>query len=96
MGGRGLRFVIICLVVVCVALLAMRLSRMREPSLQAEIAAQQAVPAEMFYIGSKYGKIYHNPSCSQAVRLSTDELITFTSARQARRKGYRPCETCRP
>ena len=96
MDGRASRFVIICLVAVCVALLAMRLSRMREPALQAEIAAQQAVPAELFYVGSKYGKIYHKPSCSEAARISTDELVTLTSVRQARRKGYSPCETCRP
>jgi len=96
MGGRGLRFVIICIAAVCVALLVMRLSWMREPELQAEIAGQEAVPAEMFYVGSKYGKTYHNPSCREAVRLSTDELITFTSARQAVRKGYRPCEVCQP
>lgn len=96
MGGRGLRFIIICIAVICVALLAMRLSRMREPALQAEIAAQQAVPAELFYVGSKYVKIYHKPSCSEAARINTDELITFTSAGQARRKGYQPCETCRP
>ena len=96
MDGRATRFIIICLAVICLALLAMRLSRMREPALQTEIAAQQAVPAEMFYVGSKKDKIYHNPSCPLAVRINTDELVTFTSARQAIGKGYQPCEKCRP
>lgn len=96
MDGRATRFIIICLAVICLALLAMRFSRMREPSLQAEIAAQQAVPVEMFYIGSKYDKIYHNPSCGLAARINTDEIVTFTSTRQAAGKGYRPCEKCRP
>jgi methylphosphotriester-DNA--protein-cysteine methyltransferase len=96
MGGKGFRFLVICIAAICVALLAMRFSRMRESSLQDEIAAQQAGPAEMFYVGSKIDKIYHNPSCRLAVKLNTDELVTFTSARQATSKGYSPCETCRP
>jgi len=96
MDGKASRFIIICIAVICVALLAMRLSRMRQTSLQDKIAVQQTMPAEMFYVGSKYDKIYHNPSCKLAARINTDELVTFTSARQAIGKGYKPCEKCRP
>jgi len=96
MDGRATRFIIICIAVICLALLAMRFSRTRQASLQGKITAQQAVPAEMFYVGSKKDKIYHNPSCKLAARINTNELVTFTSARQAVSKGYRPCELCRP
>ncbi|RKY07412.1 MAG: hypothetical protein DRP65_10525 [Planctomycetota bacterium] len=96
MNGKATRFIIICIAVICLGLLAMRLSRMRQASLQDKVAAQQAAPAEMFYVGSKYDKIYHNPSCRLAAEINTGELVTFTSARQAISKGYRPCEKCRP
>ena len=95
MDGRATRFIIICIAVICLALLAMRLSRSRESQLMLD-ATDQTVPVEMFYIGSKYDKIYHNPSCKEAVRLNTKDIVTFTSARQATGKGYQPCEKCRP
>jgi hypothetical protein len=43
-----MRFMIICVVVICLALLAMHLGRLREPNLP----SRAAVPGELSYVGT--------------------------------------------
>jgi hypothetical protein len=96
MGRRGVRIVVICIIVVCSGLLAMRLGQLRQSRPVYESDAPTGVPSELFYAGSKNGDVYHNPSCGGALRINTEELVTFTKAEQAKQRGYRPCEICIP
>ena len=92
MGGKGMRFMIICVVAICLALMAMRLGQSREP----DLSSRADVPGEFVYIGTKDDLAYHNPSCRQVEKADTDKLITFTSVNQATQQGYRQCAVCMP
>lgn len=48
------------------------------------------------FVGSKNSDKYHYPSCGHAKKILPGNLITFTSAADARSKGYVPCKTCKP
>lgn len=87
-----MRYMIICVAGICLALIAMRLGRSREPDLSSRVA----VPGELSYIGTKDDLAYHDPSCRQVVRAHTDKLATFISAKQAAQQGYRQCAICMP
>ena len=87
-----MRFMIICVVVICLALLAMHLGRLREP----DLSSRADVPGELLYVGTKDDLAYHNPSCREVVKADTDKVITFMSAKQATQQGYRQCVRCMP
>ncbi len=87
-----MRFMIICVVAICLALLAMRLGQSREP----DLPSRAAVPGELSYVGTTDDLAYHNPSCREVVKADTDKVITFTSAKQATQQGYRQCVRCMP
>jgi len=48
------------------------------------------------YVGSVNSDVYHVPSCQLAKRIKDKNLITFSTAEEARNKGYRPCKVCKP
>ena len=87
-----MRCMIICVVAICLALMAMRLGRLREH----DLSSTTDVPGELLYVGTKDDLIYHNPSCRQVLKADTDKLITFTSAKQAAQQGYHQCAVCMP
>jgi len=87
-----MRFMIICVVAICLALLAMRLGRLREP----ELSSRADVQGELLYVGTTDDLAYHNPSCRQVVKTSADKLIMFMSAEQATQQGYHQCAVCMP
>jgi hypothetical protein len=87
-----MRFMIISVVAICLALLAMRLGRSREP----DLSSRAAVPGELSYVGTTDDLAYHSPSCRQVVKAHTDKLVTFISAKQAAQRGYRQCPICMP
>jgi len=47
-------------------------------------------------IGSDTTHIYCHPTCRDARRITDTHRVEFRSARDATRKGYRPCKRCRP
>ena len=47
-------------------------------------------------IGSDTTLIYCHPTCRDARRITDAHRVEFRSAREAGRKGYRPCKRCRP
>ena len=87
-----MRFMVICVVAVCLALMAMRLGQLKEPDLSYEAAVQ----GELSYVGTKDDLAYHNPSCKQVVKAGTDKLVTFMNAKQAAQQGYHQCAVCMP
>jgi O-6-methylguanine DNA methyltransferase len=48
------------------------------------------------FIGSDTTGIYCYPSCRNARRVTAAHRVTFRSADDSRRAGYRPCRVCRP
>lgn len=86
-----MRFMVICVVAVCLALMAMRLGQLKEPEL-----SSRAAPGELSYVGTKDDLAYHNPSCRQIIKADTDKLITFVNAKQAAQQGYHQCAVCMP
>ena len=92
MGGKGMRLMVICVVVICLALLAMRLGRLKE----SDLSSMADVPGELSYVGTTDDLAYHNPSCRQVAKAGTDKLMTFTSVKQATQQGYRQCVRCMP
>ena len=48
------------------------------------------------YIGSRTTKIYCFPTCRDARRIREENRVPFHGADEAQRKGFRPCQRCRP
>lgn len=48
------------------------------------------------YVGSTIRLIFHRSNCKWAVRVSRRNRVLFTSAGDARGRGYRPCKVCNP
>lgn len=46
------------------------------------------------YVGSKNSDKYHLPTCSYAKRIKPENLTCFSSADEAKSKGYQPDKTC--
>jgi flagellar basal body-associated protein FliL len=60
------------------------------------MAVAVALALDYKYVGSKNSNIYHYPTCRAAKRIKPENLVTFTSAKDAQEKGYRPCKVCKP
>ena len=48
------------------------------------------------YLGSDTANVFCFPTCRHARRVASQHRITFSSAREAVARGYRPCKVCRP
>lgn len=53
--------------------------------------AQQKV-----FVGSINSDKYHYPSCRWAGKIKSENLVSFSSASEAKKAGYSPCQTCMP
>ncbi len=53
------------------------------------------IPAVKF-VGSKTSNKYHYPDCRWAKQIRPENLVTFSSAEEAREKGYVSCPECKP
>jgi competence protein ComEC len=52
--------------------------------------------ANAHFVGSKNSDKYHNPDCSQAKKISPQNLVVFEDAEAAAKAGYIPCKVCKP
>ncbi len=48
------------------------------------------------YIGSRTTKIYCFPTCKDARRIREENRVPFRGEGEAKEKGFRPCQRCRP
>lgn len=48
------------------------------------------------FLGNEPGRYYCFPACGGVRRLLRENLVRFTSQREAAEAGYHPCGTCRP
>jgi micrococcal nuclease len=59
-------------------------------------ATNQPTQTQGNYVGSTRSDKYHYPDCYWAQQIKPDNLIWFSSAREALDKGYTPCKVCNP
>lgn len=48
------------------------------------------------YMASNKAKEYHYSYCTLAQRINPENIVTLTSAKEARQVGYVPCKVCKP
>ena len=48
------------------------------------------------YVGSVNSNKFHYPSCGQAGKIKSGNLVTFSSREDAISRGYYPCKFCNP
>ena len=58
------------------------------------IVSQYALSTEFW--GSVKSNIYHYPHCEWAQKINPQNLIKFSSPKEAKSKGYRACKVCGP
>lgn len=46
------------------------------------------------FVGSKNSDKYYPPDCQWAKRIKPENLVCFSSAEEARQKGYQPAKSC--
>jgi len=64
------------------------------PIKQKEEDSKKATPK--FYIGNKQSKIFHNPECSSAKKMSDENKVIFKTREEALNAGFKPCKRCNP
>jgi len=52
--------------------------------------------ADYKYVGSAKSNKYHYPTCKWALKIKSENLVTFKSAKEALARGYKPCKVCEP
>jgi methylphosphotriester-DNA--protein-cysteine methyltransferase len=55
-----------------------------------------SLAADYKYVGSAKSNKYHYPDCKWALKIKSENLVTFKSAKQALAAGYVPCKVCKP
>ena len=53
-----------------------------------------ALGASCAFVGSKNSDKYHLPTCPYAKRIKPENIVCFSSAEDARVKGYQPDKSC--
>ena len=75
------------------------------PSMKAKVLALEGVDLDglarlaarrIRFVGSGARKVFCLPTCRSARRIPEERAVYFTTQRDAVRKGYRPCQNCRP
>lgn len=61
-----------------------------------EKSTKKEAPKEIVFVGSVKSNKYHYPNCVWAKKISPNNLITFSSLKDAQAKGYIPCKVCKP
>jgi methylphosphotriester-DNA--protein-cysteine methyltransferase len=48
------------------------------------------------FVGSVKSNKYHYPTCRWALKIKSENLVTFESAKEALEAEYIPCKVCKP
>jgi len=51
---------------------------------------------ESMFAATETGNKYHKPDCVLLDKTPKNRLVLFTTVKDAQKKGYRPCKTCKP
>lgn len=58
--------------------------------------AQQTNLQSYSFVGSKNSNVYHYPSCYEAKKIKSENLVTFNTLAEACAAGYMACKVCNP
>ncbi|MCX5635208.1 MAG: hypothetical protein NTW55_05155 [Planctomycetota bacterium] len=63
---------------------------------KAEKSTGKQTAGQAKYVASKNGKVFHTADCSNAKRISPENLVTYSSREEAEKDGKRACKICKP
>jgi micrococcal nuclease len=55
-----------------------------------------SLAADYKYVGSAKSNKYHYPICKWALKIKSENLVKFKTAKEALAAGYIPCKVCKP
>jgi hypothetical protein len=58
--------------------------------------AAKPTPAAAGFVASKETKTYHRADCKFAAKIKDANRVTFATAAEAAKAGYKPCKVCKP
>jgi hypothetical protein len=56
----------------------------------------ESTPVEYEYVASKNGKVFHKPDCIWAKKIKPENLVGYSSRKEAINAGKKPCKQCNP
>ena len=59
-------------------------------------AAKPAPAAATGIVANKDSKTYHRPDCKAAAKIKDANKVTFATAAEATKAGYKACKVCKP
>ena len=66
------------------------------PPANADPAAPAKVPTAAAIVANKESKTYHRADCKAATKIKDVNKMTFASAADAVKAGYKACKVCKP
>lgn len=62
----------------------------------AKPAAAAPAPAATGFVGNKGSKVCHKADCKMAGKMKDANKVSFASAADAQKAGYKACKVCKP
>lgn len=66
------------------------------PPAKAAPAKAAPAPAATGFVGNKDSKLCHKADCKAAAKMKDANKVTFASAAEAQKAGYKACKMCKP
>lgn len=58
--------------------------------------APKVAPKAAAFVGNKTTKTFHRADCALAAKMKEANRVTFATAAEAAKAGYKPCKVCKP
>jgi len=62
----------------------------------AKPAAAAPAPAATGFVGNKDSKVCHKADCKSVAKMKEANKVSFASAADAQKAGYKACKSCKP
>jgi hypothetical protein len=59
-------------------------------------SAPKVAPKAAAFVGNKATKTFHRADCALAAKMKEANRVTFATAAEAAKAGYKPCKVCKP
>lgn len=66
------------------------------PAKAAPAAPAKAAPAATGFVGNKDSKLCHKADCKATAKMKDANKVSFASAADAQKAGYKACKMCKP
>ena len=67
-----------------------------KPAKPAKAAPAAPAPAATGFVGNKGSKVCHKADCKTAAKMKDANKVSFASAADAQKAGYKACKVCKP